>query len=83
MYLQLTEHHHLDLIKKIELFRDGELEEPPKILRQLAKLPAMLSVLADRGFDGDNLLYPNFNKVIIPEFMDSEKKTFHYGTTKT
>ncbi len=31
MYLKLTEHHRVKLIKDLEDFRDGKLDEPPKI----------------------------------------------------
>lgn len=76
MYLKLTTHHRVKLIKDLEDFRDGKVDAAPKIPRRLAKLPAYLKVLADRGFDGDNLSYPHFNMVITPEFMDSETKQF-------
>ena len=76
MYLKLTEHHRLDVISKLEKYRDGELDAPPKIPRRLAKLPHVFKVLADRGFDGDNLSYPFFNIVVTPEFLDHETKQF-------
>jgi hypothetical protein len=69
MYLKLTEHHRIDVIRKLELFRDGKLDKPPEIPRRLAKLPACFKVLADRGFDGESLSYPHFNVVITPTFM--------------
>eukprot|EP00986_Skeletonema_menzelii_P018698 scaffold26680_cov210-Skeletonema_menzelii.AAC.2 len=76
MYLKLTLKHRQKLIYDLKRFRDGKLTKPPKIPRRLAKLPALLKVLADRGFDGDNLSYPHFNMVITPEFYDKETKQF-------
>ena len=69
MYLKLTEKERRDTIRQLEDFRDGLTDEPPKIPRRLAKLPAIFKVLADRGFDGDSLSYPHFNVVITPEFL--------------
>ena len=68
--------HRETLIEELKRFRDGKLEQPPKIPRRLAKLPAWLKVLADRGFDGDSLSYPHFNTVVTPEFYDKESKQF-------
>ena len=31
MYLKLTEHHHISVISKLEKYRHGELDTPPKI----------------------------------------------------
>ena len=76
MYLKLTLNHRETLIEELKKFRDGKLEQPPKIPRRLAKLPAWLKVLADRGFDGDSLSYPHFNTVVTPEFYDKESKQF-------
>ena len=72
MYLLLTRHHRLRLIEDLENFRDGKTDVPPKIPRRLAKLPGCFKVLADRGFDGDNLSYPHFNIVITPEFLGKD-----------
>jgi hypothetical protein len=36
-------------------------------------------VLADRGFAGDNLSYPNFNMVVTPEFCDKKTKQLTLG----
>jgi len=76
MYLKLTLNHRETLIEELKKFRGGKLEQPPKIPRRLAKLPAWLKVLADRGFDGDSLSYPHFNTVVTPEFYDKESKQF-------
>ena len=76
MYLKLTEQERNKLISDIKKYRDGELDSPPKIPRRLAKLPQVFKVLADRGFDGDNLSYPFFNVVVTPEFLDHETKQF-------
>ena len=76
MYLKLTEHYRLDVVSKLEKYRDGELDTPPKIPRRLAKLPHVFKVLVDRDFDGDNLSYPFFNIVVTPEFLVHEKKQF-------
>ena len=73
MYLKLTEVHQVRLIKQLRRFRDGKLLEPPQIPRRLAKLPAIFKILADRGFDGDSLLYPHANVVVTPEFLGREK----------
>jgi len=73
MYLKLTVHHSVKLINDLELYRDGKLEYPPKIPRRLAKLSHKFKVLADRGFDGDNLSYPHFNGIVTPEFMQNKE----------
>lgn len=73
MYLKLTERERLDTIEELENFRDGKIDEPPKIPRRLAKLPAIFKVLADRGFDGDSLSYPHFNVVVTPEFLGKDE----------
>ena len=75
MYLKLTEHHRLDVISKLEKYCDGELDTPPKIPRRLAKLPHVFKVLADRGFDGDNLSYSFFNIVVTPEFLEHKQNS--------
>ena len=67
MYLKLTKHYRLDVVSKLEKYRDGELDTPYKIPRRLAKLPHVLKVLADRSFDGDNLSHHFFNIVVTPE----------------
>ena len=64
------------IISKLEKYRDGELDTPPKLPRRLANLPHVFKVLADRGFDGDNLSYPFFNIVVTPEFLVHETKQF-------
>ncbi len=76
MYLKLTLEHRKKLIEQLKLYRDGKLRDPPKIPRRLAKLPAGLKVLADRGFANDSLSYPHLNDVITPEFYDKESKQF-------
>lgn len=76
MYLKLTLHHRKKIIEQLKMYRDGKLNEPPRIPRRLAKLLSNLKVLADRGFDGDNLSYPHFNMVVTPEFYDKESKQF-------
>lgn len=76
MYLKLTASKRKQLIYKLKQYRDGKSKKPPRIPRRLAKLPKGLKVLADRGFDGDNLSYPRFNMVITPEFYDKETKQF-------
>ncbi len=76
MYLKLTLEHRKKLIEQLRMFRDGKIKDPPKIPRRLAKLPALLKVLADRGFANDSLSYPHFNDVITPEFYDKESKQF-------
>ena len=79
MYLKLTLHHREELIKKLKKYSDGKLDEPPKIPRRLAKLSRKFKVLADRGFAGDNLSYPNFNMVVTPEFCDKKTKQLTLG----
>jgi hypothetical protein len=68
MYLKLTVEYRIEVITLLKMYRDGKLKDPPKIPRRLAKLPGLFKVLADRGFDGDNLSYPHFNHVVTPEF---------------
>ena len=73
------------IISKLEKYRDGELDTPPKLPRRLANLPHVFKVLADRGFDGDNLSYPFFNIVVTPEFPDHETKSLrcpNWNTTE-
>ncbi len=69
MYLKLTEHHWTKMIRVLKRYRNGEIDNPPEIPKQMAKLPAIFKILADWGFDGDALLYPHVNIVVTPEFL--------------
>lgn len=74
MYLKMTENDRRKTIKELKEFRDGLRADPPKIPRRLAKLSQYLTVLADRGFASDSLSYPNFNKIISPEFLEGREQ---------
>ena len=73
MYLKLTTEYRLKTTDDLERFWRGELEDPPQIPTRLAKIPPGYKILADQGFDGDNLSYPNFNYVITPVFLTKNK----------
>ena len=49
------------------------MKDPPQIPTRLAKTPPGYKILVDKGFDGDNLSYPNFNYVITPVFLTKNK----------
>ncbi len=66
MYLTPTKHHQTKMINELKRYRDGEIEKPPEIPKQMAKLPAIFKILADRGFDGDALSYPHVNIIVTP-----------------
>ena len=66
IYLKLTEHHRLKVIDQLERYYNRELDEPPQMTWRLARFLGCFKVLADGGFDGENISYPHFNVVVTP-----------------
>ena len=68
MYLKLTGYQQ-NVIRHLELFKDGLLDKAPNIMRCLTKLPVCFKVMANRCFSRESCLYPYFNIVSTSMFL--------------
>jgi len=71
----------MDRMKLLRFFgsdlADGEAapaaEDLPKIALRLAKVPAGMSLLCDKGFERDSRHYPKFNRILTPMLLRKMK----------